>query len=147
MSTTTTGFKQKLQERIAELTANHKYLVDIKKPWDELVADPEITFGSLYYAKSQVTYISSTAASVWDLKCEVENCLSLYEMEKQSTSHNIESAGNFISLCIKSCINVAQLDSAEKLINSLDILYPPSSQLMGWIDSLRLELHNKRIRA
>lgn len=155
-NTTALGFKEKLQLRVAELTKRHTELLAEKEQVDkegfELEKLPANTVGDklhfsnqLQFILSQSTSLSATAAAVWDLKCEVEKCLSLYEVEHDALSYDIEKTGNFISLCIESCINNAQLETAEKLIDGLTIIYKPTTQLIGWVDSLKLQLHNKKL--
>jgi hypothetical protein len=152
MSTTTTNFKQSLQQRIVELTQRHADIIEEKAEWDNQVlsvyesriSEKESPSEAHTFAKRQSEHFSATAATVWDLKCEVEKCLSLYEVETQTISYDIESAANYISRCIKSCETEDQVATTEKMITGFSLLYPESTQRTSWEDSLKLAIHTKR---
>ncbi len=154
MSTTITtsrvSYKDALQSRIVDLTERHKEILaeqsflfnsfkELESKEFKTVSDvealPEMQLG-LYNN-------SATAAAVWDLKCEVEKWLSLYELENETTSYDLEKTANFISRCIDSCLDDVQLQTASKLIDGLAIIYKPTIQLTGWSDSLRLKVFQK----
>ena len=137
MSTTTTSYASKLQHRITELEKRHEQLHD---EVEKLQSDPEEN----YYNAQQIMSYSSTAAFVWNLKCEVEKCLHLYEVEHPTFANNIERDCSYVATCVKSCVNEAQIDTCCKMIEGLNIIHPASVQLSSWQDSLWLEVHKKR---
>ena len=134
---TTTSYASKLQHRITELEKRHGELLLEKEELDH--ADPTPILHNL-----RSLSFSATASNVWDLKCEVEKCLHLYEVEHPTFANNIERDCSYVATCVKSCVNEAQIDTCCKMIEGLNIIHPASVQLSSWQDSLWLEVHKKR---
>ena len=158
MNANKSNFKKHLEERILQLSELHtslqaeeekqrsiaKLLIDIP----EEGRHPE-DIQKLAVATMTADANNHEAAKIWDIKCDLEKLLPLYSLEHPDTvpgdQQKIEHVANFLWACIQSCENVYQLSTAEKMIENFSSLFAHTTQVTGWIDSLKFALHNKTI--